>query len=133
MKKVLMFINPNLIIKESKGKGRGVFATETIAANTLIEISPVLVFAEKETPDAEKTLLYNYFFEWGKNRKKRGLGMGYISMYNHSYDANCIYEQDYDDITISVMTIRDIKAGEELCINYNATPDDKTPVWFHQK
>ena len=71
MKKVLMFINPNLIIKESKGKGRGVFTTETIAANTLIEISPVLVFAEKETPDAEKTLLYNYFFEWGKNRQKR--------------------------------------------------------------
>ncbi|CAF3810653.1 unnamed protein product [Rotaria sp. Silwood1] len=128
-----MFISSSLTIKNAKGKGRGVFATQPIAASTVIEISPVLVFVEKETADAEKTLLYNYFFEWGKNKKKRGLGMGYISMYNHSYDANCLYEQDYKDATISIMTIKDIAAGEELCINYNATPDDATLVWFHQK
>ncbi len=128
----MMFISQSLTIKEVNGKGRGVFATKKIAANTVIEISPMLVFKENEVGDAEKTLLYNYFFEWGKNKKKRGLGMGYISMYNHCYNANCLYEQDYNAAVTSITTIKDVDAGEELCINYNATPNDETPVWFHK-
>lgn len=128
-----MYIFPSLVIKNSKGKGRGVFTTSNIPSNTTIEISPVLVFSEKESKHAEKTLLYNYFFEWGKSKKKRGLGMGYASMYNHSYNANCIYEHDYTTDSISIVTIREIKAGEEMFINYNATPDDTTPVWFDKK
>jgi SET domain-containing protein len=54
-------------------------------------------------------------------------------MYNHSYNANCEYEMDYDENTIAVKTIKKINVGEELFINYNATPDDATPVWFDAK
>ena len=106
------------------------FATKKIAANTVIEISPVLVFSIKEVEFAEKTLLYNYFFEWGKNKKKRALGMGYISMYNHSYNSNCDYEMDYVECIITIKTVKAIAIGEELFINYNANPTDATPVWF---
>ena len=49
-----MYIFSSLVIKNSKGKGRGVFTTSNIPANTTIEISPVLVFSEKESRDAEK-------------------------------------------------------------------------------
>ena len=52
-----MFISSSLIIAESLNRGRGVFATKKIAANTVIEISPVLVFSIKEVEFAEKTLL----------------------------------------------------------------------------
>lgn len=126
-------ILPSLTVAPSPNRGRGVFATEKIKANTVIEISPVLVFPAKEVADAEKTLLYNYFFEWGNNLKKRALGLGYISMYNHSYTANCEYEMDYDADIMKVKTVKDIAKGEELFINYNAVPDDATPVWFDAK
>lgn len=126
-------ILPSLTVAPSPNRGRGVFATEKIKANTVIEISPVLVFPDKEVADAEKTLLYNYFFEWGNNLKKRALGLGYISMYNHSYTANCEYEMDYDADIMKVKTVKDIAKGEELFINYNAVPDDATPVWFDAK
>lgn len=59
--------------------------------------------------------------------------MGYISLYNHSYDANCDYEMDYDNLLMTIKTVKPVKKGSELCINYNASPDDKTPVWFHKK
>lgn len=124
---------PTLTIAPSANRGRGVFTTQRILANTVIEISPVLVFAANEVPTAEKTLLFNYFFEWGNNLKKRALGLGYISMYNHSYSANCEYEMDYDNCTIKITTVKEVKAGEELFINYNAMPDDATPIWFDKK
>ncbi len=126
-------ILPSLTVAYSPNKGRGVYTSENIPANTIIEISPVLVFPVKEVADAEKTLLFNYFFEWGVSTKKRALGMGYISMYNHSYNSNCDYEMDYENETITISTVKEIAAGEELFINYNADPTDATPVWFHSK
>jgi hypothetical protein len=121
---------PHLFIAPSAERGRGVFTGKAIAANTVIEISPVLVFSQKERKFIEETLLYNYVFEWGDTKRQRALGLGYISMYNHSYDANCEYEMDYDNGIMTITTVKPIKKGEELFINYNAAANDKTPVWF---
>ncbi|MBP9213480.1 MAG: SET domain-containing protein [Chitinophagaceae bacterium] len=119
-----------LFISDCGKKGKGVFSAENIPANTTIEISPVLVLNANERGIVEGTMLYNYIFEWGNNKKKAALGMGYISMYNHSYLSNCEYEMDYAAATMSIKTVRDIVAGEELTINYNAVHNDATPVWF---
>ena len=123
-------ILPCLSVAVTDKKGNGVFTTEKIKVNTIIEISPVIVFPFKEVVDVEKTKLFNYLFEWGNKRKKRALGLGYVSLYNHSYNANCDYEMDFDYNTITIKAVKDIEPGEELCINYNADPDNKTPVWF---
>ena len=127
-------ILPSLVIAPSPkgGKGgRGVFATENIEADTILEISPVIVLSATERKAIEETKLYHYIFEWGKTRKQGCVALGYVSMYNHDYSANCEYEMDFEASTISVKAIKAIKKGEELCINYNADPEDKTPVWFH--
>ena len=126
-------ILPFLFIAPSSKKGRGVFTAEKIVANTIIEISPVLVFNSKERKIAEGTFLFDYFFEWGNTRKKGAIGLGFISIYNHDYHANCDYEMDFDNDLMKIITVRDIKKGEELFINYNASPDDKTPLWFDAK
>lgn len=126
-------ILPILTVAPSDTRGRGVFTSKAIKMNTIVEISPVLVFPVKEVEAAEKTLLFNYFFEWGVSLKKRALGLGYISMYNHSYNANCVYEMDYESETMKIITVKNIKAGEELFINYNADPTSTTPVWFDKK
>jgi len=119
-----------LEIKKSPKRGRGVFAMADIKAGVVIEISPVIVLSAKERKIVEQTLLFDYIFEWGENKKKACVAMGYISLYNHNYDANCEYEMDFKKRIMTITTVRNIKKGEELFVNYNATPNDKTKVWF---
>lgn len=123
-------ILPILIVAPSGKRGRGVFAGEKIAAKTIIEISPVLVLSAKDRKEVEKTLLFDYIFEWGPDGKKACIALGYLSLYNHAYDANCDYEMDFEHHLMTITTVRAVKKGEELFINYNATADDASPVWF---
>ncbi|RFM28892.1 SET domain-containing protein [Deminuibacter soli] len=125
-------ILPFLFVAPSEKGGRGVFTSKKIPVGTVLEISPVLVLTAKERATIEDTKLYNYIFEWGDNRKQAGLALGYISMYNHDYKANCVYEMDYENALMTIKTVKPIAKGDELCINYNADPDDETLVWFHQ-
>lgn len=121
---------PFLTIAPSLNRGRGVFTTEDIPANTTIEISPVLVLSQEERQKVEQTLLFDYIFEWGEEMKGACVALGYISVYNHSYTANCIYEMDFEHELMHIKTIKPVNAGEELFINYNAEPDDTQPIWF---
>jgi SET domain-containing protein len=126
-------ISSFLTIKSSPKRGRGIFTTKNIRKGTLLEISPVIVLNEKERKTIEKTLLYHYVFEWGNDKKKAAVALGYVSLYNHSYDANCEYEMEFGKKLMTIRTVKDIKKGEELFINYNAKPDDTTTVWFDTK
>jgi SET domain-containing protein len=123
-------ILPILAIAPSKQRGRGVFATEPIEAQTILEISPVLIFSMVDRKKAEETLLYNYIFEWGDGHEMGALGLGYISIYNHSYQPNCSYQMDFENELMTITAIHDIAMGEELFINYNADPLDQSPIWF---
>lgn len=123
-------ILPDLIIAPSGKKGRGVFAGKTIEKNTVIEISPVIVLDKNDRNLIEKTKLNNYIFEWGEKRKKACVALGYVSLYNHSYSSNCEYEMDFESKTIKITTVKKVMIGEELTINYNAEPNNKTPIWF---
>ena len=110
--------------------GRGVFTSEHLDAATVIEVAPVIVMTKAERNLLDKTLLHDYIFEWGEQLDHCCMALGYVSMYNHSYKSNCIYEMDYETETISIKTVHHIKAGEELFINYNGDWDDSKPVWF---
>ena len=129
----LRMILPVLFVEPSDKRGRGVFAAEEIPAYTVIEISPVLVLSEKDRSLVEQTLLYDYIFAWGENGTRACIALGYLSLYNHSYHANCDYEMDFDDELMTITTVRDIQRGEELFINYNAAVDDASPIWFEAK
>lgn len=111
-------------------KGRGVFTSKNIPAGTVIEISPVIDLTIKERKQIEGTKLYHYIFEWANSRKQAALALGYVSMYNHSFEPNCEYEQDYEEKTMTIRTIRNVKKGEELLFSYNGDPADKSPLWF---
>jgi SET domain-containing protein len=126
-------ILPSLIIAPSEKGGRGVFASEPIPEDTVIEVSPVLVLTASERIDAEKTVLFNYLFEWGENMEKACVAWGYLSLYNHSYHANCVYEMDMESDLMRIRTVKKVEAGEELLVNYNADADDETPIWFEAK
>jgi uncharacterized protein len=126
-------LKPYLIVDNTSEKGRGVFTTERIPANTIIEIAPVIVMQKADRENIDKTLLHDYIFEWGKEKDKCAMALGLIPIYNHSYKSNCEYYMDFDDDLMMIKTVRVIKKGEELTINYNGDWDDSKKVWFDVK
>ena len=126
-------ILPFLFINSSDGMGRGVFTSESIEEGTIIETSPVVVMNNEERKLLDQTLLHDYIFEWGTKKDQCCMALGYISVYNHSYKSNCEYEMDFSNDSITVKTVRFVKAGEELFINYNGDWNDNKKVWFDTK
>ena len=117
----------------TSGMGRGVFTRERIPANTVVEISPVIVMSMEDRVHLDKTLLHDYIFEWGKQKDQCCMALGLVPIYNHNYKSNCEYFMDYEDSSILVKTVREIENGEELTINYNGDWNDSKPVWFDAK
>ena len=126
-------IKPYLYVGNSDGMGRGIFTRENVRARTVIEVSPVIVMSPKDRKIIDQTLLHDYIFEWGDTRRQACLALGYVSLYNHSYASNCEYEMEYDKRIITIRTVRSIKAGEELYINYNGSWNNENPIWFETK
>lgn len=122
-----------LYVNKSAGKGRGVFTKENIPAKTVIETSPVIVLSNTDSDILDRTKLHNYIFLWGKSLTRACVALGYCSIYNHSFTPNCDYEMDYEKETMTIKTLRDIKKGEELFINYNGEVDNQSPLWFNVK
>ena len=78
-----------------------------------MESSPVLVMSGEERRVLDLTLLHDYIFEWGVDRQRCCMALGYLSLYNHASPSNCEYVMDYDVDVIWVKTVRAIRAGEE--------------------
>lgn len=121
---------PCVYIESTDNMGRGVYTSENLRKNTVIEISPVIVMTADDRKLIDQTLLHDYIFEWGDHGKQCCMALGYVPVYNHSYKSNCEYEMDYDDETIKIKTVRAIKAGEQLFINYNGDWNNAKKLWF---
>ena len=126
-------ILPFLYIAPTGERGRGVFTDEDIAADTIIEIAPVIVMSKEDRKLLDQTLLHDYIFEWGNQQQQCCMALGYVPVYNHSYRSNCEYEMDYEAQLITITTVHFIKKGEELYINYNGDWNDDKKVWFDVK
>jgi uncharacterized protein len=116
-------------VKECK-YGRGIFATRNINKGELIHEAPVIISPSAEYKNLKKTIFVEYVFWWGENLEECALALGYGSLFNHSYTPNALYKLNLTQKTIDFYAHTDIKAGEEIMINYNGDPEDKTSVWF---
>lgn len=121
-------IHAALYTAQTPTRGWGVFSHEDIEADTLIEISPVVVMTQDEKKLLDQTTLYNYIFDWQDDACCMALGL--IPIYNHACPSNCEYFQDYEEGIIYIKTVKAIQAGDELFINYNGDFDNDKPVWF---
>jgi uncharacterized protein len=119
-----------LFIAHTEKMGRGVFTKKEIAANTIIEVAPVIVLNSDDRKLVDQTLLHDYIFEWGEDSERCCMALGLVPIYNHSYNSNCEYYMDFDSDTILIKTVRDIEKGEQLTINYNGDHNDEKRVWF---
>src|SRR5690606_9219166 len=126
----MLKIHEALYLDHTAQKGRGVFTMQDIAPMTVVEISSVLVLDRKARELLDQTPLYNYIFEWGPDQDKQCcVAWGYVSMYNHSYRANCEYFMDFEEEVIRIRTVRPIAAGDELTINCNGDGNAETNIW----
>ena len=117
-------------VKDAPGKGKGVFAQKNFEKGEIIETCPVIVLPPEEVDILEHTKLFNYYFAWGSDSREAAIALGYGSLYNHSYTPNAKYEKDLKNGLLKYVCIRDIQQNEEITINYNCDPEDRTPVWF---
>ncbi len=123
-------ILPELFIAPAGERGRGVFTSVALERGVTIEIAPVIVMDALDRVHLDQTRLHDYIFEWGDESERCCMALGYVPMYNHSYESNCEYEMDFDTDTIRIRTVRDIREGEELFINYNGDWNDPKKLWF---
>lgn len=124
-----------IYVAESPIQGRGVFAGQDIAAGDVIEICPVIVMKPEDRDLLDKTVLYDYYFLWDDPEAQNdtplyAICMGFGSFYNHWCPSNADYSMDFDNLTIDMVAVRDIKEGEEITINYNGDPDNAEKTWF---
>jgi SET domain-containing protein len=129
-----LFIHPDLVAEDIAGKGRGIRAAKNLPAGACIERSAVIVMNARSRQLLDQTLLHDYIFEWpALEAGACCVALGYLSLYNHARPSNCEYLMDYGTATMSIHTMRDIEAGEELSINYNGDFDNDSPVWFEMR
>lgn len=116
----------DVLIKRNR-KGRGLYATLDYVTGDIIEVSPMILFPNKQMRRGDK--LPYYCFEWGEDHCALALGLG--SLFNHSSRANVAFWHNKRAATTTFAAHRTIFAGEELLINYNGDPNDATPALFY--
>jgi SET domain-containing protein len=114
----------HLFVRSNK-KGRGVYTDRDISKGETVLVDPVISFKDSTA----RGLIHDYTFQW-KEEGWSALALGILSIVNHSFEPNCEYRFHYSEKTISLRTLRHIKKGEEITMNYNHDPEDKTPMNF---
>lgn len=111
-------------ISQIEGKQRGVIATQAIPAGTEIVTCPVVTYDWTDAGRIEKTRLGDYNFRFGDRGQRACIVLGIISLCNHaeSPNAEVICNEAAEEMTL--VAIRHIAPGEEICIRYRRT------LWF---
>jgi hypothetical protein len=92
--------------------GRGVFATRAFGVGEVVESCPTVELADADVSGRLNDYVFSSVNE-GDVLLVLGLGM----LFNHSPDPNLEYVQD-DASTIVFQTVRKVRRGEELTIDY---------------
>ncbi len=119
-----------LLIVRLPGKGRGVLAGRRFLRDELIERAPVVVLSAADWELAKQTDVVRYCFSWGRDGAQAGIALGTGSLFNHSFSPNAFARPLVRERLMEFVALRDIDENEEITINYNGEPDDRTPVGF---
>ncbi|MFT6148865.1 MAG: SET domain-containing protein [Saprospiraceae bacterium] len=120
---------------ESEGRGRGIFTSETIEIDDIIEICPLIILPKSEIQLLDKTMIHDYYFLLPDDSENACLPLGYGMLYNHHPEPNAEVVFDLPNNFIQIHCIQVITAGEEIFINYqNVEIEEKKPsLWFDVK
>ena len=104
-----------LLVRDSPGRGRGVFAGQDFDKGDLLEVCPVIVLPADQNLHMRLTVLGRYTFSW-----PRGVGvvLGYGAIINHSATPNAAWDFDLDNNVVVFTAMRPIGKGEEITHDY---------------
>ena len=119
-----------LYITNTENKGRGVFTSVDIYEGDVIEVCNIIKIPKRELPIIHKSVLHDYYFLWGNDLEDCAIALGYGSLYNHEIHPNANFILDIENETIDIEAIKDIKAGEEITLNYHGEAGNEDEVWF---
>lgn len=110
-------INNKIYASKSPIHGWGAFASEDISSGEIVEECPVIKMDEKFSGLPSEIKRYAFSWKYGLSQKPC-IVMGYGGVYNHSDNNNLEYYTDEAKDVMVYKASRDIKAGEELFVNY---------------
>ena len=92
----------------------GIFATEDIEKDELLEESPYILTPVEEFENSPTLERYSY----GLDDCNSVVGLGYAGLYNHSFEPNAAYYIDSVNDVMIHYALQPIKIGEEITIDY---------------
>jgi SET domain-containing protein len=113
-----------VIVRESPGKGRGVFAARDIPAGTVVSVAHAIPFP---TDALAGTPLEHHAFDYEQDDQDC-IVLGVQQLMNHADAPNCRCAWEVANggqRMHKVSTVRNVKAGEELTFDY------EVPLWFN--
>lgn len=120
-------ISNKIKLQHSSVHGIGVFATEIIDENEIIEISPILQLEWKLKYVHDKVIRDYCWMNTScqcQDCKIHGpslyIAFGYGSMYNHHDTPNTSVFLDYQNKKIQITANKKIEAGEEIFVTYGS-------------
>ena len=122
-----------LEVRETKGRGRGVYALEPIEEGESIERCHVIVIPEEQLQNVANTILHEYFFRWGGTQDDGAVALGNGSLYNHSDTPNAMYVRKVGEGILEFVALRAIASGEEIFVSYHGGFGERGPLWFDQR
>jgi len=110
-----MFKVPTKIkIDHTEGKGLGVFATEKILKDEIIEECHYVIIPK----DGDLLLDYRFILPTNGREFDYIIPFGYGCIYNHADKNNASWKFPRDHKAVTFFAIRDIEIGEEICTYY---------------
>ena len=119
-----------LEMRNTPGKGRGLFAGEAIPANALIQLAPTVEVSPEDRELIDDTHLYNFYFHLDDGEREEygaAVVLGSITLCNHSTTPNAKLAFDDSDcgIIVKLIAAADIAPGEEITVQYG-----DEALWF---
>lgn len=99
-------------IKKDRKKGRGVYTNRPFKKGELVEECELLLLPLAHVP----LEIEGHVFEF--TRRTAAIALGNGSLYNHSDHPNCYFYFNYRKQKLLFRTLRTIRRGEELTVEY---------------
>jgi SET domain-containing protein len=119
---------PFIELRQSEIHGLGVFATQALPAGTVIGRYAGRRYTEKEAAELEIDDAVTYLFSLSDGSVIDGGQEGNATRHlNHACEPNCEAEEmesDSGELEIQFQTLRKVRAGDELFIDYGLVIDE---------
>ena len=121
---------PGLYIAESEGRGRGVFTAVDIDKGDIIEYCPLIIIPPAQLKLIDKTIFFDYYYNWPDPKGAACIPLGYGSIYNHSNEPNAEIVLDIEGKVLQFHCLKKTEAGTEIFVDYKGGEEEE--LWFEE-